>query len=180
MGKQRDGSVAGMKAFIQKRLKDGAKEGAEKGAPEPEWRPVPGVPFVEAHRDGRLRRVSPLPASGMVDAQVGGLRVRAAASTLHHNAWPELWPAHLKPAAVRAETVPEPPKRPFRGIERAPGGSFETPCKPDEMAGTRINWEGVLVDLDGRLIDEGGYFVNYAGERVLEPVQGEPDPEAGE
>ena len=112
-----------------KRLSDHIAKAAEaaaeakKDAPKPEWKPVPEAPFIEAHQDGRLRRVSPLPAAGMVDAQSEGRRVRASAATLHHAAWPELWPGHLERPRVVVEDAPARaprPRRPFHGIDRAP------------------------------------------------------------
>ena len=97
-----------------------------------------------------------------MDLRTGIGRKSASVRALHKALWPELW------------TEPDLSKM----LDGEPTLARSRRMPPDLTKA--VSWEGVLVDLDGRLIDEGGYFVNYAGERVLEPVQGEPDPEAGE
>ena len=120
MNKTSDGKVATIRDLIHQA---GLKAEALKEKPQlPEWRPVPGVPFVEACEDGRLRFVRELPSSGMVDAQCDGIRVRASAATLHHAAWPERWPLATGPRPVVAvERRPlkvRCPRGPFWGMKR--------------------------------------------------------------
>lgn len=144
MNRRVDEKAAAMRMHIQK-----VEKGSEK---PPEWRTVPGVPFVEACSDGRLRFVRELPSVGMVDAQLDGARVRASASTLHHAAWPELWPratgaaprielerrpktgarSSSKSAAVTPRRVRS---RPFQGLEQALAtAEVDETAQPSEIA----------------------------------------------
>ncbi len=114
-----------------------------------------------------MRREIPVSTRrGSVELREGTERRSASLKALHRAIWPELW---AEPELTGSGEPFAAPAEEERRPEPTQGRSSSIP-----EHGPLVNLEGFEVDLDCHLIDAEGYFVDYAGKRVLKPVLAEP------